>query len=202
MAMIRRSCPLVMTLFMSATLLVACHGPLPSTELDWRHQREKAVREELPADKRATFGGLRFFPYDPSYRFRAMIEPVVPPEPVRMAAADGSVRPAHRIGRVRLRFPGGDATLSIYQLDDLTQSYPDMLFLPFRDSAAGKQTYGAGRYVDIERMAGGVVQIDFNRAYNPDCAYGISGQCPITPEENTLHFEVKAGEMMPEIAGH
>lgn len=93
--------------------------------------------------------------------------------------------------------PAGDALLSVYRLDDLSAELPEHLFLPFRDAGAGSETYGAGRYVDVEPLAGGVVAVDFNRAYNPDCAYGISAQCPITPAENTLPFAVCAGEMTP-----
>ena len=178
-------------------LAIACRAPLPAPELRYREEREQAVRAELPPAEAAQFKGLRFYPFDPAFRFRAMLEPVVPPEPLRMAASDGKARQAHRVGRVRLRFPAGEAVLSVYQLDDVRARYPDALFLPFRDAGAGTETYGAGRYVEIERLPGGVVGLDFNRAYNPDCAYGISAQCPITPQENTVPFAVRAGEMMP-----
>jgi uncharacterized protein (DUF1684 family) len=177
--------------------LGGCHAPMPTPELKYRQEREQAVKAALPAAAATEFKGLRFYPFSPAYRFQAMIEPVVPPEPLTIAASDGEQRPAHRVGRVRLRFPNGEAVLSIYQLDDLRASYPDLLFLPFRDAGAGKQTYGAGRYLDLERLPGGVVSLDFNRAYNPDCAYGITGRCPITPPENTVKFAIEAGEMMP-----
>lgn len=175
----------------------ACRPPIPPSEVTWRSEREKGVIEMVAAETKVTLAGLRFYPFDPAYRFKAMVEPVVPPEPLRLGASDGSIRPAHRVGRVRLRMPGGEARLTLYQLDDIKDQYPDMLFLPFRDAGAGAETYGAGRYVDVERLAGGVVQIDFNRATNPDCAYGVSAQCPITPPENTLAFKVEAGEMLP-----
>jgi len=190
--------PAVLLLAVSAALTAAaCHPPLPGTERAWREQRERDVRAALPAGARAGFHGLGFFPWDPEMRFDVALEPIVPPEPLQIAASDGRQRPAHRVGRLRLRFPGGVATLAVYQLDDMRQSYPDNLFLPFRDAGAGSDTYGAGRYVDVERLAGGLVRVDFNRAYNPDCAYGIAGQCPITPAENTLAFAVRAGETMP-----
>ncbi len=184
----------------SLVALAGCRPPLPGPELKYREEREQAVKAALPAAAAAHFRGLRFFPFDPAYRFQAMIEPVTPPQPLVLAASDGSRRPAHRVGRVRLRFPNGEAVLSIFQLDDIATQVPDHLFLPFRDAGAGTTTYGAGRYVDVERLPGGVVSIDFNHAYNPDCAYGISGQCPITPEENTVKFAVEAGEMIP--SGH
>jgi uncharacterized protein (DUF1684 family) len=181
----------------TALVVAACRPPLPTPELTYRREREQAIRSALAPAALAHFKGLRFYPFDSACAFRAMFEPIVPPEPLKLAASDGSTRRARRVGRVRLGFPAGTAVLTIFQLDDLGASHPDDLFLPFRDAGAGKETYGAGRYVDVQRLPGGVVSIDFNRAYNPDCAYGISGQCPITPPENTLPFAVKAGEMIP-----
>ncbi len=181
-------------------LALACRAPLPTPELNYRHEREQVVRAELPPEAAKHFQGLRFYPFEPDYRFRTMLEPINPPEPLRIAASNGEQRPAHRLGRVRLHFPGGEAVLSVFQLDDVREQYPDELFLPFRDAGAGNETYGAGRYLEIERLPGGVVSLDFNRAYNPDCAYGISGRCPIAPPENTVPFAIKAGEMMP--TGH
>jgi uncharacterized protein (DUF1684 family) len=176
---------------------VACRPPLPTPELKYRQEREQAVRAELPPQAARHFRGLRFYPFVPAYRVRAMLQPITPPEPLTIAASDGEQRPAHRVGRVRLSLPGGEAVLSVFQLDDVSELYPDEFFLPFRDAGAGKETYGAGRYLDLERLAGGVVSVDFNRAYNPDCAYGIAGRCPITPPENTVPFAIEAGEMMP-----
>lgn len=126
-----------------------------------------------------------------------MIQPIRPPQPVTMSTSSGNVRPAHRIGRIHVSLPGGEANLTVFQLDDIRQQVPDNLFLPFRDAGAGTRTYAAGRYVEIQQLAGGVVQVDFNRAYNPDCAYGIVAQCPVTPPENTVPFLIRAGEMLP-----
>ncbi len=177
--------------------LVACRAPLPATEARWRSEREVAVRQALPDGGRATFAGLAFYPYDPAYRFRAMLEPVVPPQPLQLAASDGSMRPAMRVGRLRLGFPAGEAVLAVFQLQDIRDTHPDHYFLPFRDALAGRETYGAGRYVEVVSLGAGVVEVDFNRAYNPDCAYGITARCPITPEENTLAFAVPVGERLP-----
>jgi len=188
--------------FLSVLLLLAlavasCGAPTPAPELRYRREREQAVRSALPPAEAGRFGGLRYYPFDPAARLRTMIEPIVPPEPLRIAASNGELRPAHRVGRVRLRLPGGEATLKVFRLDDIQAESPDLLFLPFRDAGAGKETYGAGRYLEIESLPGGVVSLDFNRAYNPDCAYGIAGQCPITPPENTVPFAIRAGEMIP-----
>jgi len=174
----------------------ACKTPLPGAERRWREGRQEAISAALAEAGKPTVT-LEYYPYDPSYRFRTIIEPVTPPQPLRIPTSSGEIRPAHRVGRVRLRLPGGEATLALYALDDLRESLPDHLFLPFRDAGAGKETYGAGRYVEVERLPGGVVEIDLNRAYNPDCAYDLAAQCPITPDENTVALRVAAGEMIP-----
>jgi len=177
--------------------VLACSAPLPEGERRFREGREAAIREALPKELAAKFPGIPYFPYDPAYVVRAALQPVVPPEPLRIAASDGTLRPAHRVGRVTVRLPTGTATLAVYQLDDIRERYPDHLFLPFRDALAGKETYGSGRYLEVERLASGIVELNFNRAYNPDCAFGLTGRCPITPEENWLAFPVPAGEKLP-----
>lgn len=176
---------------------LGCRAVLPEPERRFRQGREDAVRQALPPQLQQTFRGIAYFPYDPAFVVRTMLQPVVPPEPLRLAASDGSLRPAHRVARVQVSLPTGRATLTLYQLDDIRDRYPDHLFLPFRDALAGKKTYGSGRYLEVERLANGIVELNFNRAYNPDCAFGITARCPITPEENWLPFPVPAGEMIP-----
>lgn len=183
--------------FLGVLAFGACRAPLPAAEVRWRAEREEAVRQALPEAARATFAGLAFYPHDAAYRFRAMLEPVMPPQPLTLAASDGSARPALRVGRLRLRLPSGEAKLTVFQLVDLLDAAPDHYFLPFRDASAGRETYGAGRYVEVHALGFGVVEVDFNRAYNPDCAYGITARCPMTPEENTLPFAVPVGERLP-----
>ncbi|MCU0290806.1 MAG: DUF1684 domain-containing protein [Thermoanaerobaculaceae bacterium] len=177
-----------------ALVAAACRPSLPAADQEWRQAREDAVRRELPAARRASFPGLRFYPHDPAHRLRGVPEPERSPVALTLAASDGTPRPARRVGSLRLRFPAGEGTLALYTLDDVADAH---LFVPFRDAGAGRETYGAGRYVEATVLAGGVVELDFNRAYNPDCAYGIAASCPITPAENTLPFAVEAGEMMP-----
>ncbi|MCS7183262.1 MAG: DUF1684 domain-containing protein [Thermoanaerobaculum sp.] len=188
-------------IFFLAVAVLSCTPPLPEGERRWREGREEAVRGAMTPEQAATFRGIQFFPYRPEYKVRALLQPLVPPQPLSIAASDGSIRPAHRVGRVEVQLPTGRAVLAVYQLDDIRDRYPDHLFLPFRDALAGKETYGSGRYLDLVRLASGVVELDFNRAYNPDCAFGLTGRCPMTPEENWLPFPVPAGEKLP-LGGH
>ena len=88
-------------------------------------------------------------------------------------------------------------TLQVYRLLDQPPRQDGLgLFLPFKDRTTGKDTYPAGRYVDLEGPDGGPFVLDFNRAYNPSCAYGEPErfQCPVTPAENTLSVAVSVGE--------
>ena len=73
--------------------------------------------------------------------------------------------------------------------------YSNHLFIPFNDITNGVETYDAGRYIDLEIPKGDTIIIDFNKAYNPYCAYNDGYSCPIPPEENNLEVEVKAGVM-------
>ena len=75
------------------------------------------------------------------------------------------------------------------------------LFLPFQDSNAGGETYGAGRYLEVQELGPGELLLDFNYATNPYCAYGDGWSCPIPPPENHLAVAIRAGEMTFE-GGH
>jgi uncharacterized protein (DUF1684 family) len=95
---------------------------------------------------------------------------------------------------------GGTRTLQVYRLLDLPErAGGDGLFLPFKDGTTGNETYSAGRYVDLQGPDGGPFVLDFNRAYDPSCAYGDASrfECPVTPKENTLTVRVTAGERGP-----
>ena len=75
---------------------------------------------------------------------------------------------------------------------------PGRLFVPFRDATSGRETYGGGRYLDLDVAASGRYALDFNRAYHPYCVYDASWVCPFPPPENTLELPVTAGERLPE----
>ena len=87
---------------------------------------------------------------------------------------------------------GSEQTLTLFR----PSSGAEYGFVPFTDATSGVETYGAGRYMDVEIPASGVESmiLDFNRAYNPYCAYTHYYNCPIPPSENALSIEVKAGE--------
>ena len=71
------------------------------------------------------------------------------------------------------------------------------LFVPFLDQTSGTETYGAGRYLDIEPDEDGTYALDFNLAYHPSCVYDVRFSCPLTPAENRLDTRIEAGERLP-----
>ena len=101
-------------------------------------------------------------------------------------------------GIAKFTLNGKDHELEIYQSPELiTQAeYEDYLFLPFTDNTNGEETYGGGRYLDLRIPKGNKIILNFNKAYNPYCAYNTNYSCPITPRENYLDIEIKAGVMI------
>jgi len=102
--------------------------------------------------------------------------------------SDGSTSRLHRLGTVRFDLAGERLSLVAYEQGD-------ELFIPFRDGTSGKETYGAGRYVEAEAQGGGRFALDFNRAYNPYCAYSDAWRCPLPPAENWVTVPIRAGEL-------
>jgi uncharacterized protein (DUF1684 family) len=171
---------------------------------DERASRDVSFRtasdSPLPVSARAGFRGLDYYPVDPSWRYAGWVTPYPSPERLQIVTTAGQMRPAERFGFVTFTRDGHTLTLQVYRLlDQPERPGGEGLFLPFKDTTSGKETYAAGRYVDLEGGAGGPFTLDFNRAYNPSCAYGEPERfrCPVTPAENALPVAVLAGERGP-----
>jgi uncharacterized protein (DUF1684 family) len=167
----------------------------------------------IAAPERATFEGLHYFPYDPSLRVQAVIEPYPPILEETYAPTSGpELMPLRRAATVRFTIDARAHTLAVYWID----VYGGGLFLPFRDTTCPTKSYGAGRYLfdtvkgsDFLRLdpsgnlttfsgvsyAGGPIILDFNYAYNPSCAYDPRWVCPLAPRENHLPIPIRAGEL-------
>ncbi len=140
----------------------------------------------MPEQKR-DFHGLNYFPENPALRLIVTVEEFQKKDQVQMQTTTGDVQPHTRFGRFKFPVEGQEAELTIY-VD------PNGFFLPFVDSLAGTETYGAGRYLEPESLGSGKFLVDFNLAYNPYCAYNERWSCPITPSENRLKVPIRAGE--------
>ena len=142
----------------------------------------------LTAEQRHAFGGLDYFDENPKLVIHGSIDPNVEPGDVPMSTSGGEEQVYRRFGLVRFHVDDQPAQLVLYASDD-----SDELFVPFRDATSGKETYGAGRYLEVHAH-GDHVTIDFNYAYNPNCAYDPSWSCPLPPPENWLKVPIRAGE--------
>ena len=141
----------------------------------------------LTHEQKREFKGLKYFPQNSALRLEVLVEVFSTQETVSIQTTGGEPRSYRRFGRFKFEVDGQAAELTLY-------SNQDGFFLPFVDSLAGKETYPAGRYLEVEQSADGNFMVDFNLAYNPYCAYNDTWSCPLTPAENHLKVAIRAGE--------
>lgn len=174
---------------------------------DWEttlsEDRERKNREFLDdpgspllAADRARDATLAYFPPDPGWRYVGTLQRYPTASRLTVVTTTGGRRPCARVGWVSFVRDGVAHNLQVYRLLDRSDADPADLFLPFADPTNGESTYDAGRYVELERGDDGRWILDFNRAYNPWCAYGDPSRfaCPVPPRENRLPIPVTAGE--------
>ena len=136
------------------------------------------------------FKGLRYYDDDPGMRFVLKPEEFESQDATEVQTSTGDVAQFIRWGRISFEVGRQKAQLTLMK-DEGSGEY----FLPFADATSGHETYGAGRYLEVEELPDGKLLVDFNYAYNPYCAYNESWSCPLTPAENRLKVAVRAGEM-------
>jgi len=166
-----------------------------------RTEKDRFFREEgspIPDEKRGSFTGLRYYPVNPALAFDLKLERFDQPQPFKMAATKGDVRPMRRIGKFSFTVYGKECTLSAFS----SEKHPESIFVPFRDETGGTETYEVGRYLDLPVREDDRYLLDFNMAYNPYCAYNSGYTCPMVPLENVLKVPIRAGEMLPAESGH
>ncbi|MCU0225433.1 MAG: DUF1684 domain-containing protein [Acidobacteria bacterium] len=202
-------------LALAALAAAACGGGAPPEEqppADLAFASEEAIGKDrakkdeilktdadsaIPEELRASFTALEYYPYDAGLRFAAKLRRYPDPPPIKIITTMGKERPAVKAGYLEFTRDGKRHRLQVYSLRDKDIPREDWgnLFLPFLDATSGQETYGAGRYLDLEARPDDWYVIDFNQAYHPLCAYGRTiYRCPRTPEENRLPFPVRAGE--------
>ena len=153
----------------------------------------RASNSPIKPEDRDRFLPLAHYPPDPRYAVPASFAPEPPAGRTRvvMQTSAGKPRLMERLGTLRFTLDGRQLSLSAFV--EAGQP-PERLFVPFADDTSGKDTYAAGRYLDILPESTGIYVVDFNRAYNPYCYYNASYDCPFPPRENRLPIAVRAGE--------
>ncbi len=158
-----------------------------------RHRAEKNrffttdAHSPLTHEQKQHFKGLHYFSENPALRLTVSVEKDPHQQSIQMKTTTGDVQTFVRYGRIRFDAGSQEVALTIF-------ANRNGFFLPFADSLAGKETYGAGRYLDLHLVGNDTFLVDFNDAYNPYCAYNDAWSCPITPAENRLKVVIRAGE--------
>jgi uncharacterized protein (DUF1684 family) len=161
----------------------------------YRHRRDHffAAHPHSPLNEtqQAEFAGLDYFPHLADLALNLPLDESGPDvgETLHIPTTDGKSKPFSRAGRVRLEVDGVPIELTVFRDSDRGS-----FFIPFRDASAGGETYEVGRYLEPQARPDGTLEVDFNYAYNPFCAYGTGWSCPIPPEENWIRVTIAAGE--------
>jgi len=187
---------------MLAALVAACNpSPVPYADevAAWRTTKDRFMRESaespvLPA-QRSGFAPLTYFPINPEYRVPASLSLTPGNQVIQMSTSTGQKRQMRRVGSLAFTLKGQGYTLTAFV--DATENDMRRLFVPFADLTNGSETYQGGRFLDLDRTATGIYDLDFNRAYHPFCVFNPTYDCPIPPRENRLTTPVRAGERLP-----
>ena len=165
---------------------------------NWRATKDEFMRRSedspIPPEQRATFPPLSYFPIEPEYRVPAALAIARGNDVIEIPTSRGERRKHYRVGTLRFTVKGQLLTLTAFVevgQDDLRR-----LFVPFGDLTNGAETYPGGRYLELERTATGIYDLDFNRAYHPFCYYNPKYDCPYPPRENRLPIPIRAGDKM------
>ncbi len=141
---------------------------------------------------------IQFYDVDENYRVKASFERIIDNKGFNMGTSTGLKRKHYKYGLLTFKIKDTVVHLYVYQQKDLMQNekYKDYLFVPFGDATSGFESYGGGRYLDLKfsDVKDSTVILDFNKAYNPYCAYTEGYDCPIPPKENLLTIAITAGE--------
>lgn len=143
--------------------------------------------------KMTSFERLHYFAADDRYRVEARLVRFPEPEEVKMRTSRNRSKTFYRYARVEFQLDGGRQELTAFK-DRAAGEGSSTLFVPFRDATSGRETYGQGRYLEIEEPEEDQLVLDFNLSFSPPCNYSPVFDCPIPPDENHLQVAIRAGE--------
>ena len=149
----------------------------------------------LKSEDLKTFKNLNFFNIDSKYIVESKLVRTKKEKVFKMKTSTDRLPEYKKYGELYFTIDGKDLKLNVYQSIDLIKKkeYKNYLFLPFTDVTCGNHSYTAGRYIDLKIPKNDKIIIDFNKSYNPYCAYNYKYSCPIVSAENNLAIEIKAG---------
>lgn len=157
------------------------------------HQQYLRSKTNSPITEKDGFLRADFFDIDIDFRVRAKIERIADPEIVKVGTSTEEHREYLKYAILKFKLKGVKYELPLYQDVDNDA----MWFLPFTDLTNGELSYGAGRYLPVDASNKDFMELDFNRAFNPTCAYNHDFSCPVPPRSNHLNIEIGVGEKKP-----
>jgi uncharacterized protein (DUF1684 family) len=154
--------------------------------------KEKTI---LTVEDFEQFSGLEFYPIDLKYHVKAKFVRTPNEVPFLMPTTTERLPEYVKYGEAHFTIDGKELELELYQGTTPIEEpgYEDYLFLPFTDLTSGDGSYGGGRFLDARIPKGDEIILDFNKAYNPYCAYNHKYSCPIPPKKNDLLVRIEAG---------
>lgn len=190
---------LFLIVFIFASSLFIAQETATQTAQEFQDELNKsyADKEKSPLTEEdfKSFTHLDFFPITDEFIIKAKFIRARKEKPFEMKTTTARLPIYKKYGELHFTFEGNEYKLNVYQNLDLIKKdgYEDYLFLPFSDTTNGNETYIGGRYIDCRIQKELEWTIDFNKAYNPYCAYNYKYSCPIVPMENDLPIAIKAG---------
>lgn len=179
-------------------LAVALSFTASSQTTEALQQHRLKYKTDLANDIHADTAKVDFYPFAGKFIINASVEMLKDQPVFNMITSSGTAKEAQKYVKLSFSYNKKHYVLYGYQLTKLKESkeYADHFFVPFKDATTGNTTYAAGRYIDLTKtdIKNGRVVLDFNKAYNPYCAFTDGYNCPIPPKENTLKLAVTAGE--------
>lgn len=145
--------------------------------------------KDAESETRTHFKGLEYYPIDPKWRVEARFEAYHPPKKIPITDVTGMTSESISPGAIVFDVDGKE-----YRLDPILEEGSTDYFIIFRDATSKDSTYPAGRYLYAPPPKDGRMIVDFNRAYNPPCAFTDFATCPLPPLQNRLPFRIEAGE--------
>lgn len=195
---------ILLALSTAGLILYSLSGPSGSEAYLEALQREREEKNAFMRDspqspfgeKRSSFTGLKYFEPDLKYRILAKLEPVKEKQVRVLPTSTGEEAQYLEYAWANFELDGVSNRLLLLEVMEMGPNR-GTLFLAFADETSARETYGAGRYLDVKKIGGATtIELDFNKAYHPYCAYSDGYSCPLPPRENLLKVAIKAGERL------
>lgn len=164
-------------------------------ENELKAEYDNTSTSPLSPKAKKTFKGIYFYPVNANYLVTAKFIRTPNEKSFQMSTSSGMRKTYIKYAEITFMLDKKEYKLNVYQSQDLLKSaeYKDYLFIPFTDATSGNETYEGGRYIDLTIPHSNEIQINFNKAYHPYCAYTDGYNCPIPPQENNLPVKIEAG---------